>query len=155
LVERTIDGFNAGDVIRAERVIIGDVLIVGVHYGAPHRRVRQAQRMSELVGSHRIQTHLPVFGSVGDPVLVVVEVGVSADAAAGEEGVRQKTSLTVELVTVVMVTRVERNANVGIVGIDFGERQRRCSLPEVEGPTDLIAHVSVVQVTCSLSQTAT
>ena len=47
---------------------------------------------------------ITVFGSVGDPVLVVVEVGVSADAAAGEEGVRQKTSLTVELVTVVMVT---------------------------------------------------
>ena len=112
----TINGLNAGDVIRAQRVVIAQVLIIREHDGPLHRRMRQPQRMTELVSRYRIKTHLPCIFQhfistdlkqkqnktekktttnieltmdtrIGDPVLIVVEVSVSSESASGEESV--------------------------------------------------------------------
>ena len=98
-------------------------------------------------------------------------MGVASDSAARKKGVSQQRAFTVERVAVVMVTaatiislklkfllgnfqwnvRVEGDADVGVFGVDFAERQFRRFRPQVERSLDLLADQRFVQVLCAFA----
>lgn len=80
----TIQALHGQHVVPAEQRVAAQPLVVGRHERARRRRVRQAERVADLVRQHHEQV-APAAAAQG-PALVAVEVRF---APAGQEGVRQ------------------------------------------------------------------
>lgn len=80
----TIQALHGQHVVPAEQRVAAQPLVVGRHERARRRRVRQAERVADLVRQHHEQ--VAPAAAAQRPALVAVEVRF---APAGQEGVRQ------------------------------------------------------------------